>query len=57
VALALAAFKILGGEITTHGVLTPELCLDPLPFFKEIARQMLKTDEPGKLLNEVWQIL
>lgn len=57
VALALAAFKILGGEITTHGVLTPESCLDPLPFFKEVARQMLKTDEPGKLLNETWQTL
>jgi hypothetical protein len=56
-ALALAALKILGGEITTRGVLTPEMCLDPLPFFKEIARQMLKTDEPGKLLNEAWQKL
>jgi lysine 6-dehydrogenase len=56
-ALALAALKILGGEITTHGVLSPESCLDPLPFFKEIARQMLKTDEPGELLNEAWQTL
>jgi hypothetical protein len=56
-ALALAALKILGGEIRGHGVLTPESCLDPLPFFKEVARQMLKTDEPGNLLNEAWQTL
>ena len=55
VAVALAALKILGGEIRAHGVLTPESCLDPLPFFKEVARQQLKTDEPGKLLNETWQ--
>jgi saccharopine dehydrogenase-like NADP-dependent oxidoreductase len=57
VALALAALKILGSEIRTHGVLSPESCLDPLPFFKEVARQKLKTDEPGKLLNETWRTL
>jgi hypothetical protein len=56
-ALALAALKILGGEIRTRGVLSPESCLDPLPFFKEVARQILKTDEPGNLLNEAWQTL
>jgi hypothetical protein len=57
VALALAALKILGGEIRSRGVLTPESCLDPLPFFKEVAREMLRTDDPGSLLNEDWQIL
>ena len=57
VALVLAAFKILGGEITARGVLTPESCLDPLPFIKEVACKMLKTDEPGNLLNEAWQTL
>ena len=57
VALALAALKILRGEITTRGVLTPESCLDPLPFIKEVACQMLKTDEPGNLLNEAWETL
>jgi hypothetical protein len=57
VALTLAAFKILGGQVRTRGVLTPESCFDPLPFFKEVARQMLKTDEPGRLLNETWQTL
>jgi hypothetical protein len=57
VALTLATLKILSGEIGIHGVLTPESCLDPLPFFKEVARQQLKTDEPGRLLNEAWQTL
>ena len=57
VALALAALKILSGEIGIDGVLTPESCLDPLPFFKEVASAQLKTDEPGKLLNEAWQTL
>lgn len=40
VALVRAALKISGGEISAHGVLTPESCLDPLPFFNEITRQM-----------------
>ncbi len=56
-ALALATLKILGGEMRAHGVLTPESCLDPLPFFKEVARQMRKTDEPSNLLEEAWQML
>jgi len=56
-ALALATLKILGGEIRTHGVLTPESCLDPLPFIKEVARQMAKIDETGNLLEEAWQQL
>ena len=55
--LAVAALKILGGEIRTHGVLAPESCLHPLPFFKDVAHQQLKTDEPGRLLNEAWQTL
>jgi hypothetical protein len=53
--MSLEALKILGGEIRAHGVLTPDSCLDPLPFFKEVARQQLKADEPGNLLNETWQ--
>jgi hypothetical protein len=56
-ALALAALKILGGEIGTYGILTPESCLDPLTFFKEAARQMTSKNEPGKLVEEVWQTL
>ena len=53
--LALASLKILAGEIRTRGVLAPESCLDPLPFFNEVARKVLKNNEPGKILNEYWQ--
>ena len=30
--------KILGDEIKARGVLAPESCLDPLPFFREVAK-------------------
>jgi len=53
--LAVAALKILKGEITTHGVLAPESCLDPLPFFKDVARQVSKEDVTGNILKESWQ--
>jgi hypothetical protein len=53
--LAVASLKILGGEIRTRGVLAPESCLDPLPFFSDVASHVLKNNEPGKILNESWQ--
>jgi hypothetical protein len=49
---SVAALKILKGEVKTQGILAPESCLEPLPFFKEVARVVLKKEEPGKLLNE-----
>jgi hypothetical protein len=49
---SVAALKILKGEVKTQGVLAPESCLEPLPFLKEVARVVLKKEEPGKLLNE-----
>jgi len=55
VALAIAALRILKGEIPTAGVQTPESCLEPLPFFREVARRQMKTDEPGTLLTEAWE--
>jgi hypothetical protein len=57
VALAVATLKILTGEITADGVVTPESCLEPLPFMHEVARWQLKTDETGSLLNEIWETL
>ncbi|MBI4517876.1 MAG: saccharopine dehydrogenase NADP-binding domain-containing protein [Deltaproteobacteria bacterium] len=36
--LALAALKILRGEIRQRGVLPPEAALDPMPFFNELTR-------------------
>lgn len=55
VALTVATLKILSGEITAKGVLTPESCLEPLPFIQEVARWQLGTDETGRLLNELWE--
>jgi saccharopine dehydrogenase-like NADP-dependent oxidoreductase len=53
--LAAAALKILRGEIQMRGVLAPESCLDPLPFFAEVAR--LEGVEPprGTLLGESFE--
>ena len=57
VSLAIATLKILTGEIQEKGVLTPEICLEPLPFFQEVARWQLKKDETGPLLSELWETL
>ncbi len=32
-----AALRIIRGEISKHGILTPEGCFDPLPFFEEMS--------------------
>ncbi len=49
--LAAAAFKILRGEVSEHGVLPPEACLDPKPFLAEAARLSPQPPE-GDLLVE-----
>jgi hypothetical protein len=36
--LAAAALTILRGEIRETGVLSPESCLEPMPFFAEVAK-------------------
>jgi hypothetical protein len=55
--LALASLKILHGEVRKTGVLAPEACIDPLPFFSEVAQEALKEGGRGQLLNESWQPL
>ncbi len=55
--LATAALKILRGEIRTPGVLTPVSCLDPLPFFKEVAQYAPEEPPGGKLLHEAFEVL
>jgi saccharopine dehydrogenase-like NADP-dependent oxidoreductase len=54
---ALASLKILSGEVRKKGVLAPEECVDPLPFFNEVAQKALKEGAVGQLLNESWQPL
>lgn len=36
---ALAALKMLSGEVEAHGVLPPEACFEPTTFFQELARR------------------
>lgn len=55
-AVSVAALRILRGEIKERGVLPPEACLDPLPFFADVAQHGF--EEPkGKLLHESLELL
>jgi hypothetical protein len=55
--LAAAAFTILRGEIDAMGVLAPEACLDPLPFFAEAAQYGYEKPEGDTLLEEYVEVL
>ena len=52
--LAAATLKILRGEIDACGVMPPEACLDPLPFFDEVMRVWPQSQKPpdGKIMVE-----
>jgi len=50
--LATAALKILRGEIQAKGILSPESCLDPMPFFAEVAQYATERPSDSKLLAE-----
>jgi saccharopine dehydrogenase-like NADP-dependent oxidoreductase len=49
--LAAAALRLLRGEITQPGVMPPEACIDPLPFFREIADRWATVPNGGLLLQ------
>ncbi len=55
--LAVAARKILQGEIRARGVLPPEACFDPVPFFAEVAAYADAKPVDGKFLKETFEIL
>ena len=55
--LATAALKILRGEVRTRGVLSPESCLDPMPFFAEVAQNAGVSPPDGRLLQESFEVL
>ena len=55
--IAVAALKILRGEIGKVGVLPPEACFDPMSFFSEVARYGAEQAPGGKLLGESFQQL
>lgn len=52
--LAAAALRMLRGEIAQAGVMPPEACIDPLPFFAEIAERWA-TVPNGGLLQQWWE--
>ncbi len=55
--IAVASLKMLRGEINKHGVVSPESCLDPMPFFTEVAEHTTPNVEHGRLLNESIRVL
>lgn len=55
--LSVAALKILEGEIDAQGVLTPESCLDPVPFFTEVVRTMNAEVTGDELIAESFEVL
>lgn len=51
--LTVAALRILRGEVHERGVLPPEACFEPMPFFAETA-QYAKAEDRGKPLLGEW---
>jgi NAD(P)-dependent dehydrogenase (short-subunit alcohol dehydrogenase family) len=45
--LAVAAFRILRGEVSVRGVVPPEACFEPMSFFEEVARYV-SVEDRGK---------
>ena len=50
--LAIATLRILRGEVSARGVLPPEACFEPIPFFEELARYRRDEDRDKPLLGE-----
>jgi hypothetical protein len=49
--LTVAAVRILRGEVPARGVLPPEACFEPMPFFEEAARYA-EQEEQGEHRDE-----
>jgi saccharopine dehydrogenase-like NADP-dependent oxidoreductase len=52
VPLIIVALRILRGEVSLHGVLPPEACLEPGLFFEQAARHVRGEQRGKTLLNE-----
>ncbi len=50
--LTVATLKILRGEVSVRGVLPPEACFEPMPFFEETAGYAAEEDREKPLLGE-----
>ena len=57
VPLAVAAIRILGGEMRERGVFWPDTAFEPLPFFDEVARLFPEPPPDGKLIGESFKWL
>ena len=53
VPLAIAAEMLLEGAITARGVLAPEACIDPMPFFERYSKYWRTPPREGQILSEV----
>ncbi len=57
IALTIATVRMLKGEVSTRGVLPPEACFEPMPFFEEAAQYAREEDRGKPLLGESWEWL
>ncbi len=56
--LLVGCLKLLGGEIAAKGVLAPEECFSPGPFFEDLRREVnLFTERDGSLVSERFEFL
>ncbi len=56
--LLVASLKLLGGEIAAKGVLAPEACFAPGPFFEDLRREVkLFTERDGALVSEAFEFI
>jgi saccharopine dehydrogenase-like NADP-dependent oxidoreductase len=53
VPLAIATEMLLEGTISAKGVVAPEACIDPVPFFEKYRKYCVPPPEEGKVLLEV----
>lgn len=53
VPLAIAAEMLLEGTLDTRGVVPPEACIDPIPFFERYRKYCVPIPEEGKVILEV----
>ena len=50
--LAIAALRILRGEVRVRGVVPPEACFEPMSFLEEVGRRMPPDDQEKPLYGE-----
>ena len=54
---ATAVLKVLRGDVRSKGVISPESCFDPMPFFAEMAKNASVEVPNGRFLDESFETL